>query len=426
MRNCLSSLKRKLYLVVSGYFRFWADISLRKWRPRIIAITGSVGKTTMLHLIEQQLAEEAHYSHFANSVYGISFDIVGLRGITKTKLRWIWLFLIVPFRALMYQHREKFYVVEVDADRPKEMEYVAKWLKPEITLWISLGRSHAANFDSEVKDGKYRTVDEAIAHEFAWLPKNTKKIVIYDGDNELICNVMADIKIDKLPVTNKILKSYDVWPNHTIFKLIGGEFDIPHPVPKNMYVQLGMLGKLAQYLNVKPKYDLSALEMPPGRNSFFEGKKGTKLIDSSYNAHLISISSMIWMMGDMKADHKWLVISDIIELGASEAEHHAILGDILASVQVDKYILIGRRTREYTKPVLEKLGKGSMTKSFLKTSEATRFIESNIKGGEAILFKGSQYLELIVESLLLHPEDAKNLPRREAIASKRRSTWEAK
>ena len=39
--------KKKFYFLVASYFRFFANISFRRWQPRVIAITGSVGKTTM-------------------------------------------------------------------------------------------------------------------------------------------------------------------------------------------------------------------------------------------------------------------------------------------------------------------------------------------------------------------------------------------
>ena len=71
-------LKKRFYFLVASYFRFFANISFRRWRPRVIAITGSVGKTTMLNLVECILKDRAHYSHDANSAYGIAFDILGM------------------------------------------------------------------------------------------------------------------------------------------------------------------------------------------------------------------------------------------------------------------------------------------------------------------------------------------------------------
>ena len=88
-------LKKRLYFIVASYFRFFADRAFRRWHPRVIAVTGSVGKTTMLHLIEQELERKAHYSHDANSAFGIAFDLVGLKGVRGSKLRWICLLLAV-------------------------------------------------------------------------------------------------------------------------------------------------------------------------------------------------------------------------------------------------------------------------------------------------------------------------------------------
>ena len=167
-------LKKRFYFMVAGYFRFFANFALKRWSPRIISITGSAGKTTMLHMVEYELGEEAHYSHDANSAFGVSFDILGLKGIRGTKLRWIWLFVAAPFRAIYYKHKEPFYVVEIDAERPREARFLAEWLKPEITLWISLGRSHAVQFEQEVREGKFESLDVAIMDEFAKIPENTK------------------------------------------------------------------------------------------------------------------------------------------------------------------------------------------------------------------------------------------------------------
>ena len=52
--------KKRFYFVAAHYFRFFANFSLRRWSPRIFAITGSAGKTTMLHLVEFELGEKAH------------------------------------------------------------------------------------------------------------------------------------------------------------------------------------------------------------------------------------------------------------------------------------------------------------------------------------------------------------------------------
>lgn len=422
--------KKKFYFLVASYFRFFANISFRRWQPRVIAITGSVGKTTMLNLVECVLKERAHYSHDANSAYGIAFDILNLRGVTGSKLKWLYLFLAAPIKSVFYTHKEEFYVVEIDGERPHETEFLASWLRPEVTLWISLGLSHAVQFEQQVKDGLFENLDKAITHEFAMLPEYTQKLVIIDGDVELMVRALESIKQKGLTDANVVkcskqaLTAYQVMPDQTNFKIKLSEDTSPReyifnrPLSKDLTIQLVMLENLAKYLKIKPCSDLSDFRLAPGRNSYFEGQNSIKIIDSSYNAHLISVKSILEMFKSMKVDHKWLVIGDIVDQGSIEGQEHAKLADEIVKVKPEKVILIGRRTKKYTAPLLKKAKIDTYTTT--DPREALKYLEKHLIGSETILFKGSQYLEWIIEKLLKNPDDIKKLPRREKAAIKRR------
>jgi len=411
-------LKKRFYFLVAGYFRFFANFALKRWQPRIIAITGSAGKTTMLHMVEFELGKDAHYSHDANSAFGVSFDLLGLKGIRGSKLRWLWLFVAAPIRALYYHHKEQFYVVEIDAERPREAGFLAEWLQPEITLWISLGRSHAIQFEQEVKEGKFESLDLAIMDEFAKIPENTKCLVFIDGDNELMKRATKDIKARVTEFHKSEIVKYSVYPTRTDFGTTSTTFRFDSPQPRDLSIQLLMLKDLMKYLKIPLKTDFSGMPLPPGRSSFFYGKNGIKIIDSSYNAHIISMQSILEMVKSMHASHKWLVIGDIVDEGEIEEEEHTKLADMIASTHPDEVILIGRRTKKYTAPRLKELGLSP--KITLDPKKALTYIEKHTNGTETIVFKGSQYLEWIIEKLLDNPEDAANLCRRESAAVKRR------
>ena len=154
-----SKLKQKLYFPIAWYFRFFAVIKLNRWKPKIIVITGSSGKTTLLHLVESQLGDIARYSHHANSSYGIPFDILGFKRQDLTINEWIGLFLLAPFKFFNTTPKEKIYVVETDCDRTGEGKFLAEFLKPDIVIWTNVSRTHAAGFDrsvSEHDEVKYR------------------------------------------------------------------------------------------------------------------------------------------------------------------------------------------------------------------------------------------------------------------------------
>ena len=416
----IANLKKKLYLVAARYFKFFANISLKRWHPRIIIITGSAGKTTMLNLVESQLGDKAHYSHNANSAFGIAFDILGQRGITGSRLHWLGLLFKTPILAFTYKRKEKYYIVECDGERPHEAEFVAKWLKPEVSCWVSLGRSHAVFYEKEVSSGRFANIDEAIAHEFATIPENTKKLVLIDGDNETMIEKTANIKAEVKAVKKSQLKSYEVYPEKAIFELGRKKFEFHEPMPRDVTTQILMLDELMKYLGEKVTTDLSNFQMPPARSNFLQGKNGIKIIDSSYNAHIISMTTVLDMVRVLHAPHKWLVIGDIIDQGKLEGEEHKKLAQLLLDTKVEKIVMIGRRTKQYTAPLLK--GKCDF-ESFDKPQAALKYLEKNLTGKETVIFKGSQYLEWIIEKLLENPDDVEKLARQDGAHRKRRKSW---
>lgn len=417
----LTKIKKRFYFVVAKYFRYFADRALKRWNPRIIAITGSAGKTTMLNLVESEMGKKAHYSHDANSAFGVSFDVLGLKGIRGSKLRWFYLIIATPFKSFFHRHREKFYVVEIDGERPHETEFLAEWLKPEVTIWVSIGRSHAAQFEKEVKDGKFKDLDDAIASEFANLPQNTQKLVYIDADSKVMRSATKNISAKVVPIKKTDIKKYVVYPDSTDFTYGDTTFHFDHPEPKDIAFNLLVLQDLMKYLKLPFKSDFSNMRLAPGRSSYFKGKKGIDIVDSSYNAHLISVASILDMTKRMHADNKWLVIGDIVDQGSIESEEHKKLAKLIAEVKPAKVILVGRRTKKYTAPELKKLGVSAV--ATLDPRKALEYIEKHISGNETLIFKGSQYLEWIIEKLLENPKDAKKLCRREKAAVNRRKSW---
>ena len=387
----------------------------------MIAITGSAGKTTMLNLVEHEMGKRAHYSHDANSAFGVPFDILGLKGIRGSKLKWAWLFIAAPFKSIFKRHKEKYYVVEIDGERPHEAEFLAEWLKPEVTVWVSIGRSHAVQFEREVAEGNFDDLDEAITAEFANLPKNTLKRVYIDADSKVMAKATTGIRAKVILIKKKEVKKYVVYPNSTDFTYGDTTFHFDHPEPKEIAFHLLVLQDLMKYLKLPFVNDFSDIKMAPGRSSYFKGIKGINIVDSSYNAHMISVASILDMVKRMHAEKKWLVIGDIVDQGSLTEEEHRKLAGLIAEAKPERVILVGRRTKEFTAPELKKLGVSAVATT--DPRKALEYIEKKIRGNETLIFKGSQYLEWVIEKLLENPEDAKKLCRREKAAVARRKSW---
>ncbi len=421
----LNLLKRRLYFGGARYFRFWARLKLRRWVPTIIVVTGSAGKTTLLHLIEAQLGREAKYSHHANSAYGIPFDILGLKGVTASRLNWIGLFLKAPFVTFSAAPKQRLYIAEVDADRPGEAKFLGQLLHPKVTLWVNALHTHTTAFDHLVNNGQFQSVEEAVAYEYGHLLAATSDLVVMDGDIKLMAEQTQRTQAKVVKVQLSDLKEYELKANKTSFHFGQRHYTLPAIVPKATYYQVAITDALLTYLKLTPDTSFSRFELPPGRSSLFPGIKGVTLIDSTYNnSNIDSLGAIVEMFDVYPARKKWLVIGDMLEQGDDEAREHQKVADLLATTHFDRILFVGKRVREHTVPVLNAaLKERTKILVFRSPAEVKQYLHAELSGQETVLFKGAGFLEGVVESLLANKADVAKLVRREKIYQKRRAAW---
>jgi hypothetical protein len=92
-------------------------------------------------------------------------------------------------------------------------------------------------------------------------------------------------------------------------------------------------------------------------------------------------------------------------------------------MKFDKVVLLGRRTHQYTYPLLKNQLPSDQLASFEKAGEVLDYLKTNLKGDETILFKGALGLEGVIEQLLADPNQADLLVRRESAWTRRRQAW---
>jgi len=410
----LGKLKNIFFFPVANYFKFFAQIRLKRWNPQIIVVTGSSGKTTILHLIESQLQEKAKYSYHANSAMGIPFDILGLSRKTLLPAEWILLFILAPFKTFQKTFSEKIYIVEADADRPNEGKFLARLLHPDVTIWLNIGRTHSQNFEKLVSG--LVTIDAAIAYEFGYFLENTKSLAIINSDSELIVNQLqkTKVKVEKINISD--LDNYKLDKDCTEFTINGKNYKFKNLLPEEVFYSLQATFLLLDYLQAKPDKLFSKFQLPPGRSSILKGIKDTTIIDSSYNANLGSMTTLINLFKAYPAKKKWLVLGDMLEQGRFEQEEHEKLAAAILSLDPDRVILLGKLVSTYTYPKLKSVfANTDKLQAFNKLEDVLDYLLHNIKGGEAILFKASQsvMLDAVIEHLLQNKSDGDKLCRRE-------------
>lgn len=422
----LGTIKQKLYFPIASYFRYFAIKRLAKWNPRIIVVTGSAGKTTLLHMLEAQIGPEAKYSHHANSSFGIPFDILGLQRKTLQKFEWIALFLLAPLKLFSKVPKEKIYVVEADCDRPGEGLFLAEFLKPEVVLWVSSSRTHSMNFDALVTEGTYKSVEEAIAHEYGYFLEYCQKLAIIDGESALETQQQSRTKAEvKAIKKSETLQNYSVSGEGTTFQINNKSYLFRWSfLPEESFLEVAMALETMKYLQMPHDDSYQKFAMPPGRGSIFEGFKDIAIVDSSYNSNLSSATAVLKMFDKFPGEKKWAVIGDMLEQGKEEQEEHEKLAEVIAQYDFEKVLLMGPRVKKYTHPKLISLKGGIVNNLAFETpKEVLNYLALNLQGGETVLFKGARFLEGVIEHLLKNKADIMKLPRREKVWQARRKKW---
>ncbi len=393
------------------YFSLWSRLYLQRWRPQIIVITGSVGKTSLLYMLQEQLAEKALYSYRANTKVGISLNMLQLKPIVSVNERWRWLLLIlvVPWKALtLPAHSQKIYLVEYDAADPYASYYFKWWLRPDICLWTTVSGSHLELFAGKAKRSGRDSFDLVVS-EFAALATSASERIFAPADNKFMKRAL---KGASTPVTwvQDDLSSWQPGIEETVFKFTERQFVFSQPAPREFSQNLILLQALMDHLKIKIKTDWRDWEMPPGRCRFFKGYGNSLLLDSSYNAQPQSFWAMLEVLEALPipASKKWLVGADMIELGDFTQTAHEELADKILKLNIERVFLIGRRVKKYTYPLLK--GKFDKLYSIEQIDESClEVFKSQIKGGEVILFKGAAYLDILVEGLLDDVDDGRFL-----------------
>ncbi len=392
----------------------------------MIVVTGSSGKTTLVHMLDAQLGDEAFTAHHANSPFGIPLNILGLHGIGSNRLRWVWLIMAAPVKAFLQTHKEPLYIAEVDAERPYGAAFLAGLLKPEVTLWVSTARTHSQQFDKQVIKGKFSDVAQAIAHEYGRVGLYTKRLLMIDGDEAAMVEQSKRSGARVLAVKKSdVLRNYLLSASNTKFELVNGQtYVIKQPLPEEVYLQVVYVDELMSYLGKDIDYDFKNYIAPPGRSASFEGVEGTTLIDSTYNSNLSSAKAVLNMFNKLSGGPKWLVMGDFLEQGRSSVAEHKKLAHEIEKVNPSRVILVGTKVVKHTLPELKKLlPKTTVVIDFASPKDALDYIREHLQGKELLLFKGSRLFEGIVEGLLKNKSDAAHLPRREKRWQKKREHW---
>ena len=414
--------------LITVVLRWEARLILYRYKPKIVAVTGSVGKTSTKDAITLalQTATTVRSSPKSyNSEIGVPLTILGVANAWHHPLGWL-KNILHGLRLIIFRTPyPEWLVLEIGADRVGDIQSLSRWLRPDIAVLTSLPLVpvHVEFFPSP----------EALFAEKGTLLKAVKPkgMIVINTDDERIRELIekliagkklgqrkiirfgwsesADIRMGDDQLSSKGLTGKIDYAGHTLslrFTQLYGSHQL-YAVLAGLAVGISAAG----YPILPITQALETYQPPPGRGRLIEGIKDTFILDDSYNA---SPEAMIAALETLKnfpaTGRKIAVLGDMLELGAYTIDAHREIGEKVALI-CDQLITVGVRAKFIGEGATKTGLEPKKLLHFNDTREAGKALQPLLVSGDVVLVKGSQAgrLERVVEEIMLHPEDKEKL-----------------
>ena len=335
--------------------------------PRLIAITGSNGKTTTKELLAAVLSKE--------------YTLLATRGNLNNHIG-------VPL-TLLKLNREELALVEMGANHPGEIAELARIAAPEVGLITNVGKAHLEGF------GSLQGVLDAKSELYAYLAKHGGTAIIDGRDQKLMrkadalgvaCKVVAPkgdlpVAVNLIAQTPfldvELVLGEEVYPFST--KLVGAYNLQNILLAAATGVHFGVSGNaiagaISGYL---PDMQRSQM-LEDGQN---------KLVLDSYNANPSSMREAIGGLLSYATSPTMLILGDMAELGDSSEKEHRELFHWISAQDVDQVLLLGPNFSQIYEP-------SNRITVFSGRKELEAYLGEEKPEGYHILLKGSRVMEL--------------------------------
>lgn len=410
---------------------------LRKYKPFIIAVTGSVGKTSTKDAIYNVLKDHGQYVRKSeksfNTEFGLPLTIIGVPNAWRSIYGWLDNIYEGLNLILFKNDYPDCLILELGADHPGDIERAVSLIKPNISVitQVSDVPVHVEFFSSpeEVIEEKAKLVEGI---------KTGGTLVLF-ADNEKIMKLADRVREKNVSVisfgtvTSSNIKGKEdrvIYDNSTTTKIpTGFSFNIDFNIDGNnksetISVQ-GILGKVYMYpllaaAAVAKARDISITDIinglnsynpPRGRMNIISGINDSCIIDDSYNSSPDAVSSALQTLKSIETSSKKIaVLGDMMELGSYSTDQHRIIGREVVNVAT-MLVTVGQRSRALADEAVKNGLAISSVKSFDTADQAGEYLKTVVGSGDIVLIKGSQSirLEKTVKALMKEPELAEKL-----------------
>ncbi len=418
-------MKQLVRNVVVSILTAEAKLLLKRKNPTIIAVAGSVGKTSTKDAIYAAIKDSvpARKSQKSfNSEIGVPLTILGLPTGWDSPVRWLWNIIDGGFTALFTREYPSVLVLETGVDAPGDMDALVSWLQPDVSVITRLP-------DIPVHVENFASPEQLITEEMK-LVHATKPagVVIFNADDVIIERELASVRhkmigYGRYRTAEVMVKKDQVYyknnqpagvacevqyTKETAKLKIAGIVGLQHTYAAAAGVAVaGHLGIPLQ----EAVAGLGSYRTPLGRMRIIPGIKGSTLIDDTYNSSPIALEHAIETVAGIKhAKRRIAVVGDMLELGKYSANEHKRLGSDLAA-HFDMILTLGVRSRGFAEGALQAGLDESHIFQYEDVTRAGRELQEKLQPGDLVMIKASQGVraERVVEEVMLEPERAMEL-----------------
>jgi UDP-N-acetylmuramoyl-tripeptide--D-alanyl-D-alanine ligase len=406
--------------LVQKFLAFLARAIIEKYQPKIIGITGSVGKTSTkeaIFFVVSQKYNAYRPSKNLNNEFGLPLAIIGFDTPGKSIFGWLQVFLKAISLVLFKQAYPQVLVLEYGVDRVGDMDYLISIARPNISVITNIGVSHYEFFKTpeaifeektklahSLKDDEYLIINSNVVGSDNKLNSLNAKILRYGSNSESDINYSI---ISEQANSEVFTKLNFITPSRK-FELRINALGKPHieaaaaavSVAESLWIETDLIQK--GLLEYKPA---------PGRLNLIAGIKGSLIIDDTYNASPDSMREAIRLLDKLEATKKIAVLGTMRELGNLTESAHKDIGGYVASIKPNYLITVGDGGQLIRVAAIEAGMPSDLVMHFQDSDEAKKTIQDLIESDTLILVKGSQFvrLEKIVKEIMAEPMRASEL-----------------
>jgi UDP-N-acetylmuramoyl-tripeptide--D-alanyl-D-alanine ligase len=377
------------------YLKFWATGYLKRTNPRIIAITGSVGKTStkeaIFEVLKIKYGKNVRKSEGnLNNETGTPLAILGYLSSPNNYFAWLPVLISAPFRSFFFAKVE-FLVLELAADKPGDIKYLTAFIHPEIAVLTSIGPAHLEAF------GKIENIIEEKTNLLRALPSDGWAVLNVDDEHVKKVSYGGRWKKKTYAIKeNADFKAKNIRTEIVDFKA-KTFFDvaltkITNVTQNTLGLYSNVLASLAavtvgKILEIPEEAIVEGLQnvvSEKHRLNVLAGIKQSIIIDDSYNANPLSMKAALDILNELprKGGRKIAVLGDMLEIGDISKEAHELIGKYAKEVS-DIVVSVGGISKTY-----------NAKKHFHTAEIAGEYLLNNVKKNDIILIKGSRKIGL--------------------------------